>query len=82
MKAEEALKWVAEVFEEPAEKIAPDTPKDAIPGWDSMGTLALMASLDKDFDIVLSTDELEELKRVSDILQVLRRNGKLEQEVA
>lgn len=72
--------WIAEIFEEPKENITPETPRDAIPGWDSMGTLALMAALDKDFDIVLSTEDIQTFTNVGDILQILRRNGKLDGE--
>lgn len=73
-----ALAWVAEVFEEEPGKITPDTRRDEIAGWDSMGVLALMAGMDNDFDIVLSPEEVRAMKNVGDILQILRRYGKLE----
>jgi acyl carrier protein len=82
MKPDDAIIWIAEIFEEPREHVKPDTLRDAIPGWDSMGTLALMAALDKDFDIVLTPEDLTTLKKVGDILQILQRNGKLELETA
>ncbi len=77
MTQEEALRWIAGVFAEPPEKLTPETHRAEILDWDSLGVLTLMASLDSDFGVILSDDELQSLKEVGDILDVLRRNGKL-----
>jgi acyl carrier protein len=73
----EALGWIAELFEETAERLTPETLRDDIPAWDSLGVLTLMADLDRDFGIVLSDGEIQGMKKVDDILGILRRNGKL-----
>ena len=77
MSQSEALQWIAELFEESAAGIQPDTSRDAIPNWDSLGVLTLMAGLSERFDITVNADELADMKRVDDILVVLRRSGKL-----
>lgn len=77
MTHEEALKWIAEVFEEPADNISLETKKDEVPGWDSLGVLNLMAAFDEEFDILLSEDELSELQTVADILELLKKHGLL-----
>jgi len=77
MTQREAVEWIAELFEVSPQELAPDTPRDEIPAWDSLGTLTLMASLDSDFDIVLSDEEVQTIKSVGDILEVMRRNGRL-----
>ena len=77
MSQNEALHWVAELFEESAAGIQPDTSRDTIPNWDSLGVLTLMAGLSERFDITVNADELAGMKRVDDILAVLRRHGKL-----
>jgi len=77
MSQNEALHWIAELFEESVDNIQPDTPRDAIPTWDSLGVLTLMAGLSERFDLTVNTEELAEMKRVDDILAVLRRHGKL-----
>ena len=77
MSQNEALHWVAELFEESADGIQADTSRDAIPNWDSLGVLTLMAGLSERFDITVDADELAEMKHVDDILVVLRRHGKL-----
>ena len=71
----EALDWVAKLFEEPPGKLFPETPRGDIPAWDSLGVLTLMASLDSDFGITLSDDQIQEIKKVDDILGILRKNG-------
>lgn len=78
MKTQEALAWIAEVFEEPAGTLALDTARKKIPGWDSLGTLTLIAAFDEKFDIHLSEKDMDGMQQVSDILEILRRNGALE----
>ena len=77
MTQDDALHWIAELFEEPPSNIRADTPKDAIPTWDSLGVLTLMAGLSERFDITVDTTELDGMKTVDDILAVLRRAGKM-----
>jgi len=77
MTQREAVEWIAALFEVSPQELTPDTPRDDIPAWDSLGTLTLMASLDSDLGIVLSDDEVQTIKSVGDILEVIRRNGKL-----
>lgn len=77
MTKEEALKWVAGLFEESAENITPDTARDSIVAWDSLGVLTLMAALDEKFGILLSESDMRAMTKVDDILEVLRKNGKL-----
>lgn len=78
MNAQDALNWIAEIFEEPPEGISADTPRDRIPGWDSLGVLTLMAGLDEKFSIQPSEKEMEAMARVGDILAILRREGALD----
>jgi acyl carrier protein len=73
----EALAWIAGLFEEPVENMKPGTARDAIPAWDSLGVLTLMVGLDERFDITVTGDEVASMKSVDDILAVLRRHGKL-----
>jgi acyl carrier protein len=75
MTEQEALKWIAELFEEPVENIRPETKQDEVEGWDSLGVLSLMAGLDEEFDILMSEEEMQNLHTVADILDVLKKNG-------
>ncbi|MFN0171027.1 MAG: acyl carrier protein [Bryobacteraceae bacterium] len=74
---EEALAWVAAMFAEAPGRLTPDTARADIAEWDSLGVLTVMASLDSDFDIVLSDEEVQSMRKVNDILDILRKNGKL-----
>ena len=78
MTKDEAIEWIADLFEESPENITAETPRDEIPAWDSLGILTLMSRLDEDFEILLSDEEVQELRSVQDILDSLQRYGKLE----
>lgn len=78
MTQEEALKWIAELFEETLDSLTPDTPRENIPLWDSLGVLTLMASMDEKFSILLSDADLQAMQKVDDIFAVLRVHGKLD----
>jgi acyl carrier protein len=75
MQTEEALNWIAEVFEERPGRITAQTQRKDIPGWDSLGTLSLIAALDERFDIHLSEERIEGMQSVADLLAVLREHG-------
>ena len=75
----EAIALIAELFEESPERLSPETPREDIPAWDSLGVLTLMASLDRDFGIELTDGEVQGLRKIDDVLEILRRNGKLAQ---
>jgi acyl carrier protein len=77
MTQRDAVEWIAKVFELSPEQLTPDTLREEISAWDSLGVLTLMASLDSDFGIVLTDDDVQVIKKVGDILDVMRRNGKL-----
>lgn len=75
MTTDEALHWIAEIFEAPPEEVTVTSARSAIPGWDSLGTLSLMASLDERFNIQIMDKDLGKLQCVNDILDLLRQRG-------
>jgi acyl carrier protein len=76
MNQQEALTFLAEVFECP-NNLTPSTARQNVRGWDSMGVLSLMAEFDDRFSILLTQAQLEQLKTVNDILNILREHGHL-----
>ena len=74
---EEALRWIAEIFEENPKNIRPETPREEVGAWDSLGMLALMAGLDEELEIILDEDQLAELKTIGDVLEIIRAHGRL-----
>jgi acyl carrier protein len=77
MHLDEALRWIADLFEEPLEKVRPETLREDIPAWDSLGVLTMMAKFDEDFDIQIPEEEIQTLQKVEDILNILRKHGQL-----
>jgi acyl carrier protein len=72
---DEILAWVAEVFETPAEKVRAETKREEIDTWDSLGILTLMAKMDEDFHVLPTEDEIQQMRSVGDIIEVLRKHG-------
>jgi acyl carrier protein len=77
MTQDEALLWIADLFEESPQNVQPMTARADIPTWDSLGVLTLVAGLSERFDIAVEADELDRMKTVDDILDVLRKAGRL-----
>ncbi|MFN0130765.1 MAG: acyl carrier protein [Verrucomicrobiales bacterium] len=77
MTEQEALNWIADIFQEPADRLTPETRREQINTWDSMGVLVLMAGMDEQFNVVMSDEEMVDMHCVDDILAVLRKNHKL-----
>jgi acyl carrier protein len=75
MTRNDALQWLATVFDEPPENIKLDTPRDEISGWDSFGVLTLMADIDEKFGVQLTEKDSRGMKVVMDIFTFLERNG-------
>jgi acyl carrier protein len=73
-----ALGWLAEIFETSPDGLSPDTPREDIAAWDSLGQLLLMSALDERFGIRLSQGEANGLRAIGDVLAILRRHGCLE----
>lgn len=80
MTEKDALVWIAKLFDQPVDKLTSATSRDDIPMWDSLGVLTLMAEFDGKFGIVLTDADMRGMRKVGDIFEVLRRNGKWEQE--
>ena len=71
MNPDEFLAWCGTLFDEPTENLTMETPREEVPGWDSMGTLLLMADLDEIHGIQLSEDELTGLNTLGDIANLI-----------
>lgn len=77
MSHDEALGWIAQLFEESPSNIRADTARSDIGAWDSLGQLILMSALDQRYGVRLSQTELASLASVQDILDILARHGRL-----
>ena len=77
MNESDVINWLAGLFNEDPASITSDTPRDAIPEWDSLGVLNLMAEMDEKFGIVLSDEDLESINGVGDVIRILKAQGKV-----
>jgi acyl carrier protein len=61
-----------EAFDVDPLSVSMDTVPDNIPGWDSVGHLALASSLERIFGLSFNVDDLMEMENVREIVRVLR----------
>lgn len=77
MNRQEAVAWLAGLFEEPVGNVGEETARESIYGWDSLGTLTLMAEMDEKFDIQLSEKDVAAFLSIGDVVNLLAGRGKL-----
>jgi len=65
-----------DAFDIDPQVVTMDAVPDDIPGWDSVGHLALASSLESIFGVVFDVDELMEMENVREIIRIveLKRN--------
>jgi len=78
MTEDEALIQIADILQVPPDEISRSTARDAVPSWDSLGTLLLIAWVDTNFGVVLTVDEAHALQTIGDILRFLRERKLLD----
>ncbi|MFW9904538.1 MAG: acyl carrier protein [Candidatus Thorarchaeota archaeon] len=57
------------------EQIKDDISRDELELWDSMTHLALVSELEQAFDIILSDEDVTEIKTIGDIKKTLNKFG-------
>jgi acyl carrier protein len=75
-KLEEILTKVQQAFHDAFDidpkLVSMETAPDDIPGWDSVGHLALASSLESNFGVSLDVDDLMEMENVREIVRILQ----------
>jgi len=61
-----------EAFNVDPSLVSLETRPDDIPGWDSLGQLALATSLEQAFAINLDVDDLMEMESVREIVRIIK----------
>ena len=75
MTPNQAIEWVAELFDEEPGNLSETSAREDIVMWDSMGMLLLMGELDSDFDVQLEEEQLANLQSIGDLFTLLRGQG-------
>ena len=71
MTIEEKITLIAETLDTDQDNIKPVAELKSIEEWDSMGVISTIAMLDRKFGKILSAEQIEELKTVQDILNLM-----------
>ena len=58
-------------FDVDPELVSLETNASDIPGWDSVGHLALASNLEQIFEITLDVDELMEMENVREVVRII-----------
>ena len=61
-----------DAFDVGPQLVSLDTGPDDIPGWDSVGHLALATTLESTFGVSFDVDELMEMENVREIVRILK----------
>lgn len=56
------------IFNVAPDTITPDTTKDDVEGWDSLGHLRLMMAVEKEFRVKFTTEQVIGIESVRDII--------------
>ena len=74
MNTTRALAWIANVFALNGRTLQSDDTRSSVPEWDSLGDLLLLSTLEEDFGIVISADDIAEIASIGQILALLERH--------
>ena len=71
MTHEEKLALIAETLDADKANIKPEVELKTLDEWDSMGVISTIAMLDKKYNKVLNAEQIDHLKTVQDILDLM-----------
>jgi len=62
-----------DVFDDPLIRLTPELSPATYPDWDSVATVRLILSIESEFDMRFTTDQVAEIKSVQNLLDVLEK---------
>lgn len=71
MTIEEKLALIAETLDADIANIKPGIELKTLDEWDSMGVISTIAMLDKKYNKVLNAEQIDQLKTVQDIIDLM-----------
>ncbi len=73
---EQKLKTLfSQTFEIPEAEVVDDLAYTSIPLWDSIGHMALIAALDREFDVMLDTQDIIDMNSFKKAKEILTKYG-------
>jgi len=68
---------LADVFNVPIKRISENTTAKDLESWDSLKYLQLIVALEQAYNVQFETDEVQEIKGVSDVIALLQARNVL-----
>ena len=69
---EKVIELIAKVLNVPTSDITPDTEIGELDEWDSLHNVAIIATLEEEFNIEITSDMIMDLEDVSDIINLVK----------
>lgn len=69
------IECFVKTFGIPKEEVIPTLAYQAIPEWDSVAHMALVAEIEDTFDVMLDTDDIIDMSDVAKAVEILRKHG-------
>ena len=61
-----------DIFDQPSILVTAGTTAEDVPGWDSVNHITLIVETETTFGVKFRTTEIEELKNVGDLVQLIK----------
>lgn len=71
MDAQKRLEWLTNVLAVQGRVLTMEDTRNTVSEWDSMGDLLLLGSLEEDFNIVVSSDELAGVASAGELFKLM-----------
>jgi acyl carrier protein len=66
---------IASIMEVDASEVTDESDNESLGKWDSLRTIMLATTLESEYGLTLTTDDLEQLHSVASIRRILRGHG-------
>jgi acyl carrier protein len=73
--AQKRLEWLTNVLAVQGRTLTVEDTRQTVSEWDSMGDLMLLASLEEDFKVVVSADELAGVGTAKELFALLEKKN-------
>jgi acyl carrier protein len=71
MDKQKAVEWITDALGVQGRTVTLDDTRNSLAEWDSLGSLLLLSRLEEDHHLVVSADEIAEIKSVKEVCDLL-----------
>ena len=73
MDTQKALEWITDALGVQGRVVTLEDTRNSLAEWDSLGSLLLLSRLEEDHQLVVSADEIETIKSVREVCDLLEK---------